>query len=110
MVAPPRPPSRAHDRAVWAGEMGAVAHTRASHHPPLGLISPAPYRGHRDLSEEGALFESFFVKRFRRAPGVPPLASGARQARCGRGRLGASELGGRAGELFGAASGGVRGR
>jgi len=107
VVAPPRPPSRAHDRAVWAGEMGAVAHTRASHHPPLGLISPAPELV-ADLGR--ALFESFFVKRFRRAPGVPPLASGARQARCGRGRLGASELGGRAGELFGAASGGVRGR
>jgi hypothetical protein len=35
-----------------------------------------------------------------------PLARGARQARRGRGRLGASELGGRAGELFGAACGG----
>jgi hypothetical protein len=39
--------------------------------------------------------------------GSQPLASGARQARRGRGRLGASDLGGGVGELFAAASGGV---
>jgi hypothetical protein len=35
--------------------------------------------------------------------GSQPLARGARRARRGRGRLGASELGRRTGELFGAA-------
>jgi hypothetical protein len=42
--------------------------------------------------------------------GSQPLARGARAAGRGRGRLGASELGGDAGELFAAASGGVHGR
>jgi hypothetical protein len=41
--------------------------------------------------------------------GSQQLARGVRWARRGRGRLGASELGGRAGELFAAARGGVRG-